>query len=267
MPTATRRRTPSSNGEVDAASVLAQLPFRPEVVSLSRMFVDHDYQRPLTNFVSRIEANFNPALVGALFCSERTSGKIAVIDGQTRMVALERLGFDAWLSLVYTGLSKADEARIFVLLQTERRSVTSWTRFRGALQAKDPEALAIRSLVESVGLKIGEGQGAIKSVAALEYGYRRDEFTLERTLSVLKAAWPERVPDAQFIRGLHYFYSKPAHQMDVDDEKLVRRLKAVGPDTLAIRAAHLRASGARVSGSGSTAYMAQSILNSYRSAS
>lgn len=265
MPAATRRRAANNGTATASAAELAAFPFRFEMAPTSRMFVDHDYQRPLTSFVNTIEENFNPSLLQPLSISERVSGKLAVIDGQTRMVAAERKGYTVLPCVVYTGLSKSDEARIFELLQTQRRNITSWTRFRAALQAKNPESLAIKRLVESIGLEVGDKPGQIKSVAALEYGYRIDDFTLERVLSVLKGAWPERVPDSQFIRGLHYFYVKSAAQIDVDDEKLVRRLKGIGAQDLALRAGHLRASKARVAGSGATSYMAQSILNAYRS--
>lgn len=264
-PSTTRRRqtTPAALTKAQSDRALAQFPFHFEVVEIARMFVDHDYQRPLTSFVTKVEENLNPALIMTLCVSLRTSGKYAVIDGQTRMVACERLGLTALPCLVYTGLSKADEARIFELLQTERRNITSWTRFRAALVAKNPEALAINALVESVGLKIGD-PGGIKSVAALEKGYREDSFILERTLVALKEAWPDRTPSGQFIRAVHYFFRKLAPNMDVDDQRLVTRLRTAGTDQLAIRAAHLRAGGSRVSGSGATVYLAQAILNAYR---
>lgn len=272
MPTAARaRRSASPNGAIVAAE-LAEFPYTFAVVEIGSMIVDHDYQRQLSSLAKRIEEDFNPALVMTLCLSERTAGTIsdlgaihggryAVMDGQTRMAGCEARGITALPSLVYKGLTKADEARIFELLQTQRRNVTSWARFRAALVGKNEEAVAIKGLVESVGLEIGEKPGQIRSVAALEYGYRIDDFTLERLLSILKEAWPDRTPDSQFIRAMHYFLRRN----EVDDERLVRRLKSSGAQDLTIRASHLRASQARVEGRGSTAYLAQAIKNAYQS--
>lgn len=243
------------------AEALSKFPFYFEMVPIGLMFVDHDYQRPPTSLVTAIENHFNPSLVGTLSLSLRGSGKYAVIDGQTRMIGTEKLGFVALPSLVYEGLSKADEAGVFELLQTQRRNATSWTRFRAALVAKNPESLAIKALVESIGRKVGGDPDSIRSVAALEYGYRLHPFTLERSLVALTAAYPDRVPSGQLIRSMHYFLMRNSQ---IDDVKLERRLKATGLEELTIRAAHLRASKAKVDGRGAISYLAQAIKNTYQ---
>jgi hypothetical protein len=255
MPAVATGRRRSNNGTVelsaaDAATALAKFPFRFQVVPISEMFVDTSYQRPLTSLASEIENHFNPALVMTLCLSVRSNGKYAVMDGQTRMVGCEKLGLEALPALVYEGLTKADEAQIFELIQTARRNVTSFYRFRASVQAKNPRSLAIVALIKDLDTDwtIGLGDGEIKSVAALEYGYDLDPTALERALLSLKEAWSATstenktyVPDGRFIRALTLYYHLHS---DADDERVVRRLKANAPRDLQVAADHLQASRA-----------------------
>jgi hypothetical protein len=249
--TRSRSRTTTTNngaGELttaQAAAALARFPFRFEIVPIHRMFVDTSYQRPLTSLASEIEEHFNPALVMTLCLSLRSNGKYAVMDGQTRMVGCEKLGLEALPSLVYEGLAKSDEAQIFELIQTARRNVSSFYRFRASVQGKNPQSLAIVKLVEDLklGYKIGLASAGshdeIRSVAALEYGYKLEPFALERALVAHKQAWPNLVPDGRMIRALTlYFHTNPT----ADDEHVVRRLGVNNPRELRIAADHLQAS-------------------------
>lgn len=254
---------PEQLADAQVAEILSRFPFRFEIVPIAMMFVDQDYQRPLTSFADTVENQFNPALVMCLCLSLRKSGKYAVIDGQTRMVATERLGFLGLPALVYEGLSKADEAQIFELIQTARRNASSWTAFRAALVAKNPEALAIRALVESVkGMTVGDAPGSIRSVAALRKAYRIDPGILERALIIIKGWLENQPPQGQLITAMCYFLTR---NPDTNDERLERRLKTTGLEELSLRAANLRASKTPVRGSGNAKYLAQAIKNAYDS--
>jgi hypothetical protein len=46
-------------------------PYRFAMVPLDRLFVDADYQRPLTSFVEEVARDYDPAKVGTLLVSER----------------------------------------------------------------------------------------------------------------------------------------------------------------------------------------------------
>lgn len=247
---------------------LARFPFRFDVVAIRLMIVDKNYQRPLTSFAKRIEERFNPSLVQTVALSHRANGKYAVIDGQTRMVAAEKLGFEALPALVYEGLTLAEEAEIFMLLATERRQPKSWDRFRSALAAGNPEAKAIVSLVKSVGQQVGPDKSKqIGAINALETCYRRGPIELERTLLNLKAAWPDIVPPGDMIKGMHLFYTPrdkklKATREQVNDEKLVKKLQVA---TLA--EVRLRAHAAKVAGRGKQSsaamYIAGAIATIY----
>lgn len=253
---------------------IADWPYQFEIVPIKYLTVDA-YQRPLTSFVDKIVKNFNPALVGCLCVSKRSNTKFAVIDGQTRAKGMERLGMKEAPCVVFTGLSREQEAALFALFQTERRGMTSAARFNAEVIAKVPTALAINEVVEGIGFRIdhADGPNTIKAVAAVEYVYhgakggkksQGDPELLAKTLEIIKAAWP-KLPDtavsATMIRGLGYFLAKKENQ-NVDLDKLALRLGKVSPSELAKRAEQLR-EGRGMSGN-SPIYLAEAIEAQYR---
>lgn len=240
-------------------------PYRFELVPVDRLFIDADYQRPLTTFVEEVAANYDPALVGTLIASERNNGRHAVIDGQTRLEAMRRNGEAKAPCLLYEGLTRAQEAELFANLQTKRRGMATYLRFRAALVAKDPEAGAIAAIVQHSGfeLDVTETPYTVKSIAALERVYRRDPHLLALVMATIARAWPD--PDTEYrtggdlIRGLATFLGREAR---VDHEKLVDRLSAVTPRMIRHRANALMEGSGHGSG-GRAGYMADAILGIY----
>src|SRR4051812_16232170 len=145
---ARRARARSAKGDAVATNNdRRSWPYRFELVPLDRLFVDADYQRPLTSFVERIANDYDPAKVGTLTVSERKKGPHAIVDGQTRWEATKRqpseelpvddAGRPIVPCLVYYGLSREQEAQLFASLQTDRRGMATYLRFRASLVAKD----------------------------------------------------------------------------------------------------------------------------------
>lgn len=253
-------------------------PYRFGVVPIKHMTIDV-YQRPLTNFVDKIEKEFNPALVGTLAVSERSSTKYAVIDGQTRAEGMRRRGFDEAPCVIYEGLTLAQEAELFALFQTQRRSMNSAMRFKAEVIAGHREAQAVNEIVEAAGFRIDynrraadDPRPAIPAVAALEFIYRgcrdkRAKLTehpelLAETLYVIQQAWPnyvETATSAFILRGLG-FYLVQAENLDQD--RLIERLRKITPSELAKRAEALK-EGRGLTGN-SPAYLAEAIESVYR---
>lgn len=267
-------------------------PYRFAVIALKHMIVDA-YQRPLTSFVDKIEHEYNPALIGTLCVSERSKTKYALIDGQTRAEGMKRVGETDAPCIVYVGLSLADEAELFAKFQTERRGMTSATRFKAEVIAGHPEAVEVDAVVREAGYMVDHNSNdanALRAVAALEYVFRgtygrprgrasesqggharhADPELLGAVLTTLRAAWPE-LPDtaksAVMIRGLGWYLARdPAtgrpRESEIDMGRLVDRLGKVTPSELAKRAEALR-EGRGMSGN-SPAYMAEAIDVQYR---
>jgi hypothetical protein len=238
-------------------------PYRFEVAPLDRLFVDKAYQRPLTTFAQVVAEDWNPALVGTLIASERSGGRLAVVDGQTRMHGAEANDVEALPCVVYTGLTRAQEAELFADLQTKRRGMATYLRFRAALVAKRPEAVAIAALVQAAGFELDteETPRTVKAIAALEYVYRRDPALLDRVMRLIARAWPDETEyrtSGEVIRGMAVFLTREAR---VDENRLVDRLSGVTPKMLRHRANALKEGSG--SGGGSPGYMADAILGVY----
>lgn len=240
-----------------------EFPYDYEVVDVDLMFVDKGYQRPLTNLVKGIESEFDPALVGVLSLSLRDDGRYALIDGQTRWTAIKNKNVaytrdgrrDAigrredgeykpirhLPSLVFYGLTRADEAWLFAKFQTERRRVTAYQRFNALVSAKDPQSRAIDKAVNEVGLGLSERAelGKINAVTALERIYKRDPALLRETLFVAGSCFSDDNEGirGEILAGLAYFIER---EKNVDLERLVARLHGVDQLTLRRRSAALR---------------------------
>lgn len=261
----------SSSRHQTALPTPVEIEFDYEFVKsspFSAWFVDHSYQRPLTAMVRRIAADFNPYLFGAPMLSSR-GGKppnLAIIDGQTRWEGGRRAGVSAGPAQIFTSLSPEQEADIFWRTQKQRTGMVSFHRFRAQLRAGNPESVALAELVKYAGYELGDGPGQMRAMGALEAVFRVDEFLLERVLTCLREAWPDRIPEGSHIRGLHFFFrhyplDKRASE-EVNDERLVKRLAVTGPDGL-----HRRAMAAREIGGKGTSdrWMATAIQAAYLS--
>lgn len=222
-----------------------EFPYRFDVVRFDEMFVDHEYQRPLTKLSKTIAAYFDPALVGTLIVNQRNPNKpkFAVIDGQTRMVGMSERGMEAAPCVVFTGLTKRQEAALFAKLQTQRRNITTYERFRASLAAKDKTALGVVEIVRRHGFTLSTEPDAknLRAIGSLESAYRKDPELLENIMFVLGSAWPDqRGPDianGQTIPGLDLFLRR---HPDVDLDKLAQKLGKISPEILLYRANSIR---------------------------
>ena len=223
-------------------------PYRFELVPLDLLFVDAAYQRPLSSFAKRVVEHYDPAMVGTMIVSERNGrGKrrFAVIDGQTRLHGMRENGEVVAPCLVYEGLSKQQEAELFARFQIERRGMATYLRFRAALVSGNEEALGIAETVRNAGFKMaGDGDNTgIKSIAAVEWIYRRDPHLLTVVLLVISEAWPMNNGDdigdrarGEILKGIARFI----RDQEADPARLAQRLSSVTPAQLRLRANALR---------------------------
>lgn len=213
-------------------------------VRLADMLVDTSAQRGLVrNHVDNIVNAFDPAKVGTLHVSHRGNGTHAIIDGQHRVAALIRLGYEEWRAEVYSGLTPSEEANLFIGLNNVRY-VRPLDRFRARVTAGDPVALDIVDVARKAGWEIPlpkeavAGNGKVTSVAALEAIYnahakadQEDIFAgrygVENVLRLLAEAWGYREPsivNPNVLRGVDLFLRRYKDQ--VDKKMLVKRLNA-----------------------------------------
>lgn len=223
-------------------------PYRFELIALEQLFVDDAYQRPLSSFAKRIVDNYDEAMIGTLIVSERSGRarkRFAIVDGQTRWHGMRERGEPVAPCLVYVGLSRQQEAQLFARLQIERRGMATFLRFRAALVSGNEEALGIAQTVRNAGFKMaGDGDGSgIKSIAAVEWIYRRDPHLLTVVLMVIGEAWPlsngEDIGErgrGEILKGIARFI----REQEADPARLAQRLRGVTPAQLRLRANSLR---------------------------
>ena len=173
---------------------------RIECVPLERI-VTEQYQRILNmKNVAGIVKNFDPAKLGVLVVSHRADGTYAVLDGQHRLTALRRLGYDAANCIVLEGMTIRQEADYFRRQNENKQSLRINDTFNASLWAEDAESLRIKELMDKYGFRHGKsGQPmCICAIGALQSIIRQfGEDTLELTLAGIAATWPK---DATILR-------------------------------------------------------------------
>ena len=174
---------------------------RIECVPLERI-VTEQYQRILNmKNVAGIVKNFDPAKLGVLVVSHRADGTYAVLDGQHRLAALRRLGYDAANCIVLEGMTIRQEADYFRRQNENKQSLRINDTFNASLWAEDAESLRIKALMDKYGFRHGKsGQPmCICAIGALQRILRRfGDRTLELTLACIAATWPH---DSTILRG------------------------------------------------------------------
>jgi hypothetical protein len=219
----------------------------------------------LTSFWVTVRDNFNPALVGTLVVSERRNGSKWIIDGQTRWKAMHAQEDYAGGApcLIYEHLTKQQEAELFAALQTQRRGMRTYHRFRAELVAKSPQAVGIAKVVTACGFELGvtETRDTVQSIAALERAYKVSPDHLSDVLGIIRDVWgtqDKTAVSAQIIAGLSTFVRK---QERLSYDRLRDRLKDVTPQLLLNRASQIREGAG--AGTGAAGSVSQAILSEY----
>lgn len=156
-----------------------EFAFRDEWLPLADLRIDSSVNtKPF--YPARVEAmakDFNPVAIGIFHVSRRADGTLWLFDGQHRKALLERVGWGDQLvrCRVYSGLARADEARIFRDLNTSYKP-SRMDDFLAAITEGDQEAISIDNIAKSAGLAIHRqaGEGHITAIAACQAIYRGD---------------------------------------------------------------------------------------------
>jgi hypothetical protein len=163
-------------------------------VDIGELQVDRTYQpanRQRDNRVRYLAENWEEVLGGTLSVSLR-DGRMWVFDGATRLAGARENGSILVLPCrVYLGLTQAQEARAFRLLNQWRWAVHVVDRFNAMLVEEDPRALELREALSAHGLRIGYTPGVeeISAIQALEFVKLWG--VLPDTLSIITQAWPD----------------------------------------------------------------------------
>ncbi|HET7386827.1 MAG TPA: DUF6551 family protein [Nocardioidaceae bacterium] len=209
----------------------------------SALVFDREYQRAIDpNRVRRLIEEFQSSGLGSLTISLRTDGRRVVVDGQHRVAAVRTIGYEGKLPCnQYTGLSLADEARMFLLLNNTKQ-VQAIDKFRARVMAEDETATRINTILTAQGwtAKQGNDAGHFGAVAAAEKVYEgagvakgepRPDL-LAAVINAITAAWGHDTRGVHnlIVGGLGQFFAR--YGDDIDRAKLVAELAKLTPHQL-----------------------------------
>jgi len=195
-------------------------------ISVNEMFVDTTYQRELDKpRAQEMAKTWDRRLVGVLDVADRGLGsqaRYAVINGQHRVEAARLIDPDMVLvANIHSGLTVADEARLFHEIDAKTRRLTTWDRWRSRRAAADPTVAAIEDIVSEVGLTIAEAarDGSIRCTSTLERIHRTGgKLLLGNTLRLIVEVWGHRLDavDAPLVAGVALILRSYEQQLDHD---------------------------------------------------
>ncbi len=201
-----------------------------------QLMVDHHVQRPLdTARAERIASDFDPNALGTFVVSQRADGTYHLIDGQHRHAVVVLLGHEDWQLRceVHTGLTLAEEARMFRLLNNSK-PVNVIEKFLVRYIEGDPVAVEITDLLADRGWTVSTSKidSNFCAVAAIEKYYRRAEAKqvglgaelVKWMIDVITKSWGFAADGVrgEIITGLSLVWLR--HQDALDSKKLVDEL-------------------------------------------
>jgi ParB-like chromosome segregation protein Spo0J len=159
-----------------------------ENLEIEGLKVDPRYQRTVSvSMVKRLANGWDDLAAGVIIASRRKDGEVVLLDGQHRVAAAIQRGKKALVAVVYDGLSVKDEARMFTLINTNRRAVQKTTQFKARLLYGEPTATRIAGLLADVGGEIG--QNKLTAVGAIERIFQLNPRALKLAMEILHEAY------------------------------------------------------------------------------
>lgn len=212
---------------------------------INTLIIDPTIQRPLDEKrAQRIADGFDADAFGIIHVSQREDGSRIIVDGQHRVAGVRLLG---WIDQrveckVYSGISRAEEARLFVKLN-ESVKVQPIPKFNARVVANERVAVAIQRILADNHWRVAIGQspGCFMAVTAAETVYNGDRGrlgsdgpkALALTLRTITEAWGHDPAgaNAYIVRGLGLLYTR---HPELDRAALTRKLSAYpgGPSAL-----------------------------------
>lgn len=216
-------------------------------MQISEFSVDPSVQRQLNEpRVAKLAKDFNPKMLGLITASKRLDGRSYILDGQHRIAAARKAGYNGYVATrLYESLTVAEEAALFLDLN-DTRKVNALDKFLVRATMGEPAAVALKDALERVGLSAsGEHKGGkFAAIVALERVYagfmsramepRID--LVEAVLQILTRAYgvQERTAfQANTVQGIGLILHIFGKRVDADD--LVSALRSIPADALAIK--------------------------------
>lgn len=178
--------------------------------------------------LNRRMADLDLDAIGVLHGVE-IDGDIYIIDGQHRVIALQRHGFGEWRVQVMLHPEAVDTARAHALFLrlNARTTPGAYDTFLNEVGAGDEVAVGVKTITERFGLKLDRqsGDGYVSCPTALKKVYRMDNgATLSDFYEVAIAAYgtTDSAFEGKFIEGVALVLH--AHNGSLDRPAFIKKL-------------------------------------------
>ncbi|HEV8656927.1 MAG TPA: DUF6551 family protein [Candidatus Limnocylindria bacterium] len=214
---------------MSAVALAQQSPMpKPRIVPLADIGFDTDYQRDLeSSRVHKMVREWDGRRCASLMLSAR-GGRLWCVDGQHRIAAMRELGIDAWMAIVLEGMTKQEEADLYILLQLDRKSLNAWDLFKAGKTAAHADVIAIIRIIQKHGFRLAPtaGPNHIGAIGAIRRIFRLGgERLLNLTLDTTARHWATAVSDRHSVARqgisleglaifLHSFREQPQYDPD-----------------------------------------------------
>jgi len=206
-------------------------------VVVDKIQIDFAYQRDFDEARARsMAAAFDESRIGVPVLAQRPDSTLWVIDGQHRTAAAKIAGRGSMgvLCEIHTGLSRAQEAELFLKLNGGRKAVRVFDKYKARMVAREPIALEFTRIVESCGLRIGttHGKYTLCAIQTIESVHTRNK-NLAVVLGLVKR-WSNsdvRTVDGDLLKDVSNFLVDYADEAEADE--LLAKLAKVDPAVVA----------------------------------
>ena len=241
--------------------------------------VDLKVQRMLNeDRADKMAEDFQPHALGLVTASKRADGHVYCLDGNHRISAARKAGYDGLMATrLFEGLTLKEEAALFLSLNSSR-AVQAIDRFKVRVTQGEPIAVGINTVLKRYDLHVdwanNQSLGVISAIGALEKVYKgagvREEGEypdlLDNLCKVLTKAWGSDANNkdrsmfsASVIMGLGTFIA--IYNKRIDYDRLDYALKTTTPRQIVTNTRVLK--DAKLKGSQMAMNGAQVILNLY----
>lgn len=217
------------------------MALRTKRVPAGDLTVDPRVQRDhLTHSkLAKIRDNYNRAALGTLQVSQRGDDSLVILDGWHRWTIVSEVEKDDFplQCQVHTGLTLEQEAALFVQFN-QQEAANKLDLHKVRVTQGEPMAVAIDEAVRAQGWAVGQGEGKIRAILALEKVYYLGEALGEGQgatlvsdlLRVITQAWGRDDPKAvdqnilkavgEFLFLVHKRWTDPATGREFDHDAL-----------------------------------------------
>lgn len=254
--------------EIKAVACNRKIGEKPELswIDVDLIDVDSNYQREIDpRRVEKILRTFHWDRFGAVVLARQAGGRFTVTDGQHRVKAAQVHPLVTQVpATIISVTGMQEEAANFLVINRDRKGVTTIERYWAGLAAGDATTMRVRDALHSVGCDIAPDQGVYKpnltnAVSAISRALEHyGDGALKRAIKIIRATWPD---DAKCLRGvLITAISRLVEgNRDINDSRLIEVLKRKSFIELTAHAESFR----KLSGGSADTALARTITELY----